>query len=1030
MDSPDFISVSPPPRLHRSTSNSTLSSFVLLSDRSHLTSHVPNDRQSTSSSTDFSIRSLPDSIVGPSNPGPGPGPGHSSALSALSDASYLSLELEDLSLYTDTHDTYRYVAPHPPEIQYSFPSTPMAARYFPSNMPSRVARSIFALLDRHTLQSTLTVSKGWFRYAAGFLYRDPFDSERVHAQYCGTLDSLVSRPSSSYSSAASSRQTLTPSNERKLVRLLLRSIGCPSEPGEKEVLVCEENEWIMGRSKLVDEHGEQIQTSVNYIRFLEVFDWAPWQRYIDFWESTQLLLEDEEEDKRVALAQMELEEKKSDRSDVDFSGISSSSCDEEQEEIFRQKIAMKRKKVWQKAKKQKKKEQGGSGSGEQGKNQSKDKGVVKEDQSSSIYRPSKMLFRFSYNTIFDWFAENPNARTIVVHPQMRFPYQLVPQLTRWSRLLFDQCEPGKDDVLRKRPRFDAEEFNSAALLQGILEHQMHSYINAEGRTVGGIRHLQLPPAFFFDENDQLAEIQSLIDVIARPASLDVSAFPLWIYTAMGIPSENLVELTRFVCLTAPSGFLSHQSFLRRCPNLKEIEMLVRDMRDVNFGEADVAYPYRDMFTESQEDLQTGAFDFTDYQSAFRSVERYNGPPTPRTLKLTSAKLYTQRSSDLPHVLATMQCKFGESLRELKLVRTPSLYNTHSYQLRDGQPRITHLWRATLNMPNLTDLYVELCDQFELQGPEPFSGCPSLQRLTLISNQQPVIFVPWRVPVSLKELVLDGYDTQVRLDLDHLCVQVPGLESLTLISTMPSKGRVEPPLLNWSPFAHLAQLRTMTLSGMAAKSFLFEWLSHCPALETLEVDGLDYSQLTKGQDYTDNVQQMLMDSPSDITGGPRVCKFSIVNMTCYHSMLYDFFCLSVANPSTTTTATDTTMDAAESEMMWNRPLLTALRQHCPNVHRLTLDVKSCHCNPNGSTDNHSELDVVTLSKLSWFLPSLTRFGTDSFKITGKNQYHLRNLGFVPRMEPKSLALFNLPRDSHWEACAYRFGEANYQRHTKK
>ncbi|KAF9570739.1 hypothetical protein EC968_001424, partial [Mortierella alpina] len=216
MDSPDFISVSPPPRRNRSNSNSTLSSFVLLSDQSHLTSRVQCDRQSTTtSSNDFSVRSLPDSSAGPSHPTPTAGP----ALSALSDASYLSLELEDLSLYTDTHDTYRYVAPHPPEIQYSFPSTPMAARYFPSNMPSRVARTIFALLDRQTLHSTLTVSKGWFRYAAGFLYRDPFESERIHAQYCGTLDSLVSpSPHSSYSSSTSSRQSLRPSDERKLVR--------------------------------------------------------------------------------------------------------------------------------------------------------------------------------------------------------------------------------------------------------------------------------------------------------------------------------------------------------------------------------------------------------------------------------------------------------------------------------------------------------------------------------------------------------------------------------------------------------------------------------------------------------------------------------------------------------------------------------------------------------------------------------------------------------------------------------------------
>ncbi|KAF9961752.1 hypothetical protein BGZ72_001991 [Mortierella alpina] len=1021
MDSPDFISVSPPPRLHRSTSNSTLSSFVLLSEGSQHNSHVQDERRSTTSSTDFSIKSLPDSIVGPSNPVPG----HNQALSALSDASYLSLELEDLSLYTDTHDSYRYVAPHPPEIQYAFPSTPMAARYFPSNMPSRVARTIFALLDRHTLQSTLTVSKGWFRYAAGFLYRDPFDSEQVHAQNCGTLRSLVS---------PSSRQSLRPSDERKLVRLLLRSIGCPSEPGEKAVLVCEENEWVMGKSMLVDEHGNQIHTSVNYIRFLEVFDWAPWQRYLDFWDTTQLLLEDEEEDKRailaeIAIAQMVEKEEEEEAKNNKVNSSSDSSSNEEGDDYFtnayKNASYVKRRKAWKKRAREQKKAQKSRGKDEQESSKDKGKDVVREERPSSMYRPSKVLFRFSYSTIFDWFAENPNATTIVVHPQMRFPFQLVPQLTRWSRLLFDQCEPDKDDVHRKRALYD-DTFNSAALLQGIFEHQMHSYINAQGRTVGGIRHLQLPPAFLFDDNDHLAEVQSLIDVIVRPTSLDVSAFSLWIYTAMGIPSENLVELTRFVCLTAPNGFLSHQSFLRRCPNLKELELLIRDTRDANFGDTDVAYPYRDLFTESEDDMQQ-VFHYNDYRSASRSVEPYRGPPTPRTLKLTSSKLYAQRSADLPHLLAAMQSQFSDSLRELKLARASALYSTH-YRRADTEPRLCRVWKSTLDMPHLTDLHLELCEQFELQGLEPFSGCPRLQRLTLISSQPPVASPPWRVPNSLKELVLDGYDTQIRLDLVHLCVCVPGLESLTLISTMPAQGKVATPLLDWPPYARLIRLRNMILSGLAAKSFRFEWVSGCPALETLEVDGLDYSQLTQGQHYTDGAEPMALDSTPHSTHGPRVCKFSIEDMTCYHSMLYDFFCLNVANKGSSPKAAEEE-DRAESEMMWNRPLLTALRQHCPNVHRLTVDVKSCHCRTTGTREIHSELDVVTLSKLSRFLPSLIRFGTDSFKITGRNQSHLRSLGFVPRLEPRALASYTLPRGSRWEACAYRFGEASYQRHVK-
>ncbi|KAG0216418.1 hypothetical protein BGX28_002888 [Mortierella sp. GBA30] len=1048
MDSSEFVAVTPTGR-SRSSSSSTLSSFIHISTRANNTStnntNSNDDDRLSITSSNFDIRSLPDSISSLTNAVPGL---NLSTLSNLSDTSYLTRDfLDDIDLYSHP-DLNNFLPSHPENIHYAFPFTASAACFFPTNLPPKVSRTIFSFLDRTTLHTTLTVSKGWFRYAAGYLYRDPFrNNNDSHSSYCG-------------SGFVSPSNALNPADERKLIQLLLRSIGCPSEPGEKVVLICDESEGVLGSCRLADERGNQIRTSVNYIRFLEVFDWAPWQRYLDFWDSTRLALEEEEqnlseEDEEQDLSEEGEEEARSKKvrkqkareqdEDEDEDDENRSDDDEMKDDDDDMDVDCWIVKAMTMEPRKKKRvvihfsdddcteEEGNNEEKDNGKNKGKGKVKDKEgarEQQCSAYKSRNSFFRFSYNTVLDWFAENPNARTIVVHPQMRFPFQIVPQLTRWTTLRFEECRP---QLASPYKSYEYMDFNPAALLQGIFEHQSRSYTTSDGRTIGGIRHLQLPPAGFFDgESDHLAEVQTLVDVITRPASLDVSAFSQWLYTAMGIPDENLLELTRYVCLNVQEGFLSQQGFLRRCPNLREIEMIVRDSRDVEFAPLPYEGSYRntrDRFNDndnSGDDDNTGIHFWSSYSDQYRTVETYNGPLPPSSMALTVARLYLQSPGDFSRVLIAMQYRFNTSLRELRLDLAPLEYRTPNRSVGFTTP--LNINSSTFAMPNLTDLHLKMCSQIVLFGEHPFGGCPRLQRLTLSSIEiENRGNARWFVPRSLKELTLDrGYDIRRLADFDHLH-HAPELESLTFgspASLSLTNGTLS--VFFWPLTTYLPRLKTLKLSGIPARSFRFDWMFHCPALDTLEVDGLEYRQLRdafnqrrncmaeKGEE--EGLQDAWAQTCRGLSTGPRVCKLAINNMDCNQGAMWGMSRLSLQ---------DSDSAAASSGSDDAHILLLALKRYCSNVRHLTLDIRSCTCTRILPEETHPELDLMAISRLTQCLPSLTYFGTDSLKITGQKQHRLRRLGFVPRMDQGIMQQFNLPRDKHWEECAYRFGETTYQ-----
>ncbi|KAF9998843.1 hypothetical protein BGZ65_005725, partial [Modicella reniformis] len=222
----------------------------------------------------------------------------------------------------------------------------------PSCLPPTVAEHIFSFFDHYTLHSTLTVSKGWFSFAARQLYRNPFNSDHDQLMVNDTLTTRI---------------LLTPAQERLLVRLLLRSIQCPSEPGEEVVLVCEEVDDVVGSCRVVDKDGIEIRTTTNYMRFLEVFDWAPWNRYMNFWETCQVKQFVMSEGLQ-AVVDVACEGETEDDQD----------CSLIVQEMLR--VAM---------------------------------------QSKRVASP----FRFSYNTLLDWFIENPRAHTVVMHLDMKFSSQ-------------------------------------------------------------------------------------------------------------------------------------------------------------------------------------------------------------------------------------------------------------------------------------------------------------------------------------------------------------------------------------------------------------------------------------------------------------------------------------------------------------------------------------------------------------------------------------------------------------------------------
>ncbi|KAF9363715.1 hypothetical protein BGX34_003479 [Mortierella sp. NVP85] len=826
-------------------------------------------------------------------------------------------------------------------------------------IPAYVTRKIFSYLDPRTLHSTLTVSRRWFQSAAEQLYRDPFNSGH------GTENSDFFRP------------PLNPAKERHLVRLLLRSIHCPSEPGEKTDLVNVEVDGVVGTCRVVGKDGKVIRTSTNYMRFLEVFDWAPWRRYLNYWESYETNLYEITEGWEVALnAARDAEEDQSD-----------------------------------------------------------DVLVHEMLRAAMCHKRGASPFRFSYNTLLDWFAENPRAHTVVMHPDMMFTDHIAKCLPQWTTLCFDGAtERAPCDYLTR--------FDPMAFLQALLEHESRgSDAMAENQT-SGIRHLQLPPVCYYNGlREQAEEVRTMLQVIQRPVSLDVSALPSWSMVSLDFPDSKWQDLVRYISMDLQDEPEAQLDFLCRCPNLREIEMMVRNSKEVEFGQATQVSSY---WIES--------------------------PPQRTAPPIQVARLYTRVRNQLFLILEAMAFTFSASLRELKVCLDPTL-SVRTVQA--DPPTSTWFWGfticdSTFAMPQLQELHLELTSSMRLHGANPFAGCPRLRRLTLISlvedQTEPSSYTTamnyqrlhadqkWRAPATLRELTLCGYELHKMFEMSSLD-ELYYLESLTLTEqeqmTTPNADREERMAAwartarnAWQPSHALEHLKTVKLSGSGAAFFSFRWLPFFPVLEDLVVDGLEYSTITMACSVP-LYQPLYMEmySAADISRGPKFCKFTIRDMPCplretnssrdylthllpekrrYSDERYD-----VEDWPRKHHKGSNYMDDLEWRGLHDPPppvnqnILKVLRQYCPNVQQLAIHLERCSCPSNGGQMRHIvDLEWGTLTYLKQAHPNLAQFRTNSLSIDVARLSLLKQHGFVRRVDSYS--------DELTDGCVYWVGEVDFVR----
>ncbi|KAG0265216.1 hypothetical protein BG011_005259 [Mortierella polycephala] len=866
------------------------------------------------------------------------------------------------------------ISSDPPQRRLSTPKSPFHLHNidtnpssFPACVPPKVAHIIFGFLDRSALHSVLTVSKHWFLFAADHLYRDPFQS-RTRTDF-DFIEELV--------------PSLRASQEQLLVRLLLQSINCPSVPGEEVVLASDDRDGLFGHCHLVDVAGDEVRTTVNYMRLLEVFDWAPWQRYLDFWDTISNVHSQLPEETEKVADENENEEEAD-------SGDAEDTTEHDAKPTKDESISHAN-------------DDDGDDSA-----MSNDKTEGKGDNQATAQinaRPfHDTLVKFSYGTILDWFAENPNATTVVMHPDAKFPFQIATQLPRWTTLCFEQALPEKYRDPQHLLRYD-----HISLLQGIIDHRFIT----EDDPKGGIRHLQLPPPFYFDLEKHWDEIAILMGAMPRPLSLDVSGFSDWANDSFAIQDGHWKDLVRFVCMNCQNGPTSIYEFLWRCPNLKEIEMVVQHVSDIDFRSSHFI----------QEDSTN---DYSIFQNQFRTA----------IPKLSVARLYSTTTDKLGAILRTILAVFSNSLRVFKLDITEVECHAALYMNPVDQP----IGRDSFQMPLLEDLHLFLPLRTQLHGYEPFEGCPRLQRLTLRSNESLPALGCWKAPSGLRELVLEGRGLIESLDLGSLGY-VRRLELLALLQGHEPYSKCQMgfshQILEWPAYTYLPHLKTLQLSGFAARSFQFSWLSYFPALENLNVDGLDSDRAVEvHHQHTTNPSSQSRDRARCTieTQGPRICKFKMLNPEPSEELLMakDFMDMIVRDWSTdeqqqSDTGNDSDQDQSQdnSSVWLNQPLFSTLRRFCPRARHLTLDFASS-LSSTESDGTHMDHELEVLSKLKRDFPELTRFGTDSFMIMGETRENMGKHGFIRRQEPKWMRYPGLPTAVQWEDCVYRFGEVEYVR----
>ncbi|KAF9916670.1 hypothetical protein BX616_003167 [Lobosporangium transversale] len=893
-------------------------------------------------------------------------------------------------------------------------------------LPSPLVHTIFSYLDISTIHSSLVVSKSWFQFAASHLYRDPFRSlERsagIYAEFQGESNNVINN--------SLVAPQLRSEHERLLVRLLLRSICCPSEPGEEVVIAAEEADDVLGLCRLIDSKGVEIRTTVNYMRFLEVFDWAPWQRYLDYWFELRTSFE--------AFKQT-IHQDNRDSADVEASGVP----------------------------------------------------PIRRTSDPHVSPALLQPFRFSYHTIFDWFAENPNPRAIVFHEVLDLPPQVIAQLSRWTTLRFNHTTKSYSV---DQPLISQLSFNHLNLIQALVEHENAgdtAVMDGNGierenshqldSSRRGIRHLQLPPLRYIQgEQAERTGDQILMLLTTRHlVSLDTSELPEWQSHSTSIPSEYLQHLVRYTDLRRTCGGYSPQLFLRRCPKLAEIEMVVNSMHEVDFitprpvirlytgdvkqedgSKGEETSIYREM-----DQMRISTLTLTASSSSSSSPSSQPAtPPTQQAIRV--ARLYVRNSLEIPHVLRQMVQGFSHTLRRLIVVHAPvnfRLYFSHSAIKANF---VIH--PSSFAMPHLEELQLFLTRRMRLQGRDPFGACPRLQRLSLFGEGLTIADYGWRVPETIRELVIDGYS--IRASFDFKCLSTTQLSSLSLLHG--NLSWTEPH--SWANFwtnptesCVFKNLRTLILEKSSAMSFQFEWLAHFSGLETLKIFGLNYSHISqlcypldsedsalpnRGQLLLRLITQMAQPHTSYDQVACKSLKdfgFTLVDRSKNH--------FGSDNPSALDTSAKQPQDKAIQrntaelrDQLGLMPLITPdddsnknddgdqsrkhindgdkepdifakitgdldcallvlLHRYCPNVERLSFN----------TLDPNTRLQMETVIALKTLFPRLTRFRDESFKLNHAGERALARFDFHRRFYAY------LP-NRKWEDCVYQFDQVDFLR----
>jgi hypothetical protein len=719
---------------------------------------------------------------------------------------------------------------------------------------------------------------------------------------------------------------------------------------------------MVGACRLVDKFGLQIRVSTNYMRFLEVFDWAPWNRYMNYWDVSESKLYEISEGWEAAFQAAREGEMEDDQGDHS---------------------------------------------------------LVQEMLRAAMYhKRAASPFRVSYNTLLDWFVENPRAHTVIMHPDMVFSEYVARRLPQWTTLRFAKTslEPCTTDYQR---------FEPMALLQALFEHEIQDEETYPPTPRRGIRHLQLPSSIYYDGvNEQMEDIRTMLQVIQRPLSLDVSALSNWSLLCLDFPSDKWEHLVRLVSLEPQTEPEALVDFICRRSKLRELEMVVRSAKDVNFSRA--------------------------CQSSYAtSWTRLTPPP------LEIARVYSRSAIELNHILEAMMLAFNTTLRELKIAMDPPDYSIHHYWPRSS--RSTSISNQTFMMPNLVELHLDITSDIRLHGPNPFEGCPRLQRLTLRCLKQDFEYLPapdyycrplanelWKVPGTIRELTLSGYEAQNMFNMECLA-DLKLLESLTLLDqamrpprdNTGARNRTSSSQLAWRPRKPLTSLKTVKLSGFAAELFSFHWLPYFPALEELDVDGLEYDNVLCALRTSTEQPGLHWDPMNPATGykGPKICRFTIRGTPClvetsshagwssnqgfgssYPQSYASQWGYSSHNYGLS--AGRHTGPPPPPSPPVNDNLLSVLRLYTPHIRQLTISLDKCGCTTPGSPSRHVvELEWGTLTYLKQSLPSLMRFRTDSISLDVGRLSLLREYGFVRRVDSAT-------KDLRLGECTYWIGELDF------